>query len=71
MVCFGAWVNDVSATINEVSATINEVSDCLRKKNLHRRLRCVNTQVVLKYDDKGKKYLEYTEDVSKTNAGEN
>ncbi len=51
--------------------TINEVSDCLRKKNLHRRLRCVNTQVVLKYDDKGKKYLEYTEDVSKTNAGEN
>ncbi len=41
----------------------------LRGGKEHRRLRCVNPQVVLKYDDKGKKYLEYIEDVSKTNAG--
>ena len=41
----------------------------LRGGKEHRRLRCVNPQVVLKYDKKGKKYLQYTEDVSKTNAG--
>ena len=35
----------------------------------HRRLRCVNPQIVMKYDDQGEKYLEYTEDVSKANAG--
>ena len=35
----------------------------------HRCLHCINPQIVLKYDDKGKKYLEYTEDISKTNAG--
>ena len=41
----------------------------LRGGKEHRRLRSVNPQVVLKYDEKGKKHLEYTEDVSKTNAG--
>ena len=41
----------------------------LRGGKEHRRLRCVNSQIVMKYDGQGKKYLEYTEDVSKTNAG--
>ena len=41
----------------------------LRGGKEQRHLRSVNPQVVLKYDEKGKKYLEYTEDVSKTNAG--
>lgn len=41
----------------------------LRGGKEHRRLRCVNPQIVLKYDDKGKNYLEYTEGISKTNAG--
>ena len=38
----------------------------LRGGKEHRRLRCVNPRIVLKYDDKGKKYLEYTEGISKT-----
>ena len=29
----------------------------------------MNSQIVMKYDGQGKKYLEYTEHVSKTNAG--
>ena len=41
----------------------------LRGGKEHRRLHCVNPQIVLKYNNKGKKYLEYTEDISKTNAG--
>ena len=41
----------------------------LRGGKERRRLRCVNPQIVLKYDDKEKKYLEYTEDISNTNAG--
>ena len=38
----------------------------LRGGKEHRRLRCVNPRIVLKYDDKGKKYLEYTEGISET-----
>jgi hypothetical protein len=41
----------------------------LRGGQEHRRLRWTNSQIALKYDDQGRKYLEYSEDVSKTNAG--
>ena len=41
----------------------------LRGGKEHRQLRWTNSQVALKYDDEGKKYLEYSEDVSKNNAG--
>ena len=41
----------------------------LRGKKEHRRLRCVDSEIVMKYDGQRNKYLEYTEDISKTNAG--
>ena len=41
----------------------------LRGGKEHWRLRWTSSQITLKYDDQGKKYLEYSEDVSKTNSG--
>ena len=40
----------------------------LRVGKEHRQLRWTNSQIALKYDDEGKKYLEYSENVSKNNA---
>ena len=41
----------------------------LRGRKERRQLRWTNSQIALKCDDEGKKYLEYSEDVSKNNAG--
>ena len=44
----------------------------LRGGNEHRRLRAVNSQIIKGVDQEtGLQYLEYREDVSKRNAGEN
>ena len=41
----------------------------LRGGDEHRRLRAVNSQIHLKTSKSGQRYLEYVEDVSKTNSG--
>ena len=41
----------------------------LRGGKEHRQFCWTNSQVALKYDDEGEKYLEYSEAVSKNNAG--